>query len=602
MRPKLRDDCTYLAVEDGVYLEAATGSARLTGRAAFGLVDRLAPHLTGERTLDALTAGLPGPHRRAVTDLVAELLRRGLARDVDTDPPHGLTTAELDRYADEIAFAEHVGNAPVSRFEAFRTSRVLLVGAGHAMAALVQSLLSLGLRAPTVAVTGEPAGDPDDLRRVLHRCRDRDPGLELNHLTEPDRLWHGAPAGRMLAGYDAVLHCTDRPMHVRARALTRAGRAAGVPVLHALPLAGDGWIGPVGAGACWECAWWNLRGAMIPGDPAWRESAADDPDRPVPDLSGPLAAVLGTKLGFAYFRRAIGVPEPAARITRLDLRSAMTTEHTVVAHHRCPDCGGGDDADAPPSGPEEFSRAAAALVDDRLGPLLRLGTGNHAQLPLNVVDAVLPDVTGTGRGTRVVTAVGASRAEALRRAAVVALESIAVAVDAEPGLRPAAVAGGFSWAEAQGRALLRLRSGRARPPRGGPGDAGWPTGTWPEPARRLADRAAVLGTELYAWSDRSSIPTVFVGGAGTWLAHCCSVDTDSALTAATQAALAALTGRTAPGCDVGVEPGVVSGWPDLLPQLLAGPGEPVLLRRCDGGPALRSVLPYVAAVVPGGPA
>ncbi|MGW3898882.1 hypothetical protein ACWD6L_27200 [Micromonospora profundi] len=614
MRPKLRDDCTYVEVDDGVYLETATGAAHITGRSAYALVDRLAAHLTGERTIDELTEGLPEAHRRAVTDLVTQLLHRKLARDVDTDPPHTLSAEELSRYRDEIAFAEHVGNAPVSRFEAFRTSRVLLVGAGATMAALMQSLYKLGLRAPALLRTAEVAGeDPDTYQRVLQRCRADDPLLDLTVVDEPQRWDDAAGVRALVDGYDAVLHASDRCMPSRARALTRAGRAAAVPVLHSLPLTGDAWLGPTGVDACAECLWWNLRSAAVEGSRLRAVLEADDPVRVEPYLSAPLASLLGAKLSFAYFRHALGAQDDTSLVTRVALDTTLTSEHAVTPHARCPMCGTAASAtptDGTSTDPEGFSAAVAGLVDERLGPILRLDTGDHAQLPLNTVDASITDPLAAGKEPQVVTTVGNTRSEALRRAATVALETIAAAVDPDADARAdaavrVAVAGGLTWPEAQVRAILRLHHTLARvvappaPQTGADTGDGWlAPSVWPAAARPLAENAAILGTPLYAWRADAEPPTVFVGGGGTWLARSCSVDAHSALTAAAQAALAQLAGQPCPpGCDVGVEPGAAVDWDGCLTRLLdeaAADGLRIVVRRLDGGPAVRAALPFVA--------
>ncbi|MFF5182114.1 TOMM precursor leader peptide-binding protein [Micromonospora sp. NPDC000316] len=608
MRPKLRDDCTYVAVDDGVYLEAATGTVHITGRSAFALVDRIAAHLTGERTLAELTAALPEAHRQAVTNLVTELLQRKLARDVDADPPHGLSSSELARYQEEIAFAEHVANASVGRFEAFRNSRVLLIGAGATMAALLQSLFKLGLRAPALASTAEVPDGNETYQRILDRCRAEDPERGLTTVDVTGRLDDADQARDLLSGYDAVLHCSDRRMPARARVLARAGRTAGIPVLHAMPLTGDAWLGPTGEGACWECLWWNLRGTAVEDSHLRAALEADDPESFEPYLSAPLSALVGTKLAFAYFRQAIGAEDAGRVVTRIDLETAVTSEHAVAAHPRCAPCGAGTaTADVPPVDAETFSTAVATLVDERLGPILRLGTGEHTQLPVNVVDVSFADPTAAGKGPQTLTVVGTSRSEALRRAATVGLETIAAAVDSTVApVTRCGVAGGFTWPEAQVRAILRLHHayGGSIPPSGPDSDAepGSPgawldPSAWPAATLPLVEDAAILGTELYAWHTGTATPTVFVGGGGLWLARACSVDVDSALTAAVQAALAHLAGLSPAGCDVGVEPGATVDWDGHLARLRnadIGEGPRISLRRLDGGPAVRSALPFVA--------
>ncbi|MEU9505177.1 TOMM precursor leader peptide-binding protein [Micromonospora sp. NPDC048170] len=665
MRAKLRDDLLYVAVENGVYLETGRGSTEISGGSAYRLVQQLAPHLDGSRTVEALTAGLPPAQQRLIAEMVTMLVRRGLARDLDTEPPHGLQDWELDRYRQAILYAEHVADAPVHRFEGFRDARVLLVGAGPALHSLVQTLFDLGLRAATVMETGEEQADGEAYRRILERCRDGDPTVTLRRVPDttagPDAE---AALTAALGGFDAVLHCTGHELAGRALAVTRAAHAAGIPALHAVPDGDAAWVGPTGGGVaagCWECAVRSAHGAA----PADGDFAAHDrPDRRSAPLSAPMGTLLGAVLGFAYFRGAVAGPGAGANtMTHLDLASGETSEHLLGVHPRCGTCGGRDVprrlaeqvagmAGRPPLDADAFASRVTALIDRRLGPVVEVGTGEHSQLSVSCLAATVADLTGAGTGPRVVTAVGTSRRQALVRATVAGLELLAAeaattATGPEPpgtgagdgsepptaevgtgperpaprttvagewwdplagtivpvaggGSYPVVVAGGLSWAEAQGRAALRLAHATADGPPG-PGDAagpgGWGREHWPTAARRLADDLAVLGHELRAWRAATDVPTVFVGTGEGWLAHACATDPGVALELATQAAAAIVTGRGPDGADVGPDAGA-GAWDGELETLLrsfAANGRRLLLRPVDHLPALRDVLPFVVA-------
>ncbi|MET7468036.1 TOMM precursor leader peptide-binding protein [Micromonospora sp. NPDC005686] len=641
MRAKLRDDLLYVAVENGVYMETGRGSTEITGGSAYQLVAQLAPHLDGSRTLDELTGGLPPAQQRLVADMVGMLVRRGFARDLDAESPHGLLDWELDRYRQAISYAEHVADAPVHRFEAFRNARVLLVGAGAPLHSLVQTLFDLGLRAATVMETGEEPADDEAYQRILDRCRDGDPTVTLTRV--PDAT--AGPEAALTAvfgGFDAVLHCTGRELAGRAVAVTRAARAAGIPALHAVPNGDSVWVGPSSgdvAAGCWEC---GVRAAHGTGPAGATLALLDRPEHRSEQLTAPMAALIGGILGFVHFRAAIGGPGAAPNImTRLDLDSGQTSGHPLGAHPRCGSCA---ERTAPtplaervatvagrtPIDRDTFATRVMAVIDRRLGPVIEVGTGEYSQLSVSCLTATVADLTGAGTGPRAVTAVGDDRRQALVRATVAGLELLAAeaappptgsatpsadstpsptdtwwdpltgAVVAVPGgaTYPKVVAGGLSWAEAQGRAALRLAYATAgEPPLPASADAGgeWSRDTWPTAVRHLADDMAVLGHELHAWRDVSDVPTVFVGTGDRWLSHACATDAETALELATQTAAALLTDRVPTGTDIGPDVGTDS-WEGDLETLLKGfttGGRRLLLRPVDDLPALRAVLPFI---------
>ncbi|GAB3136959.1 hypothetical protein GCM10027290_01820 [Micromonospora sonneratiae] len=644
MRAKLRDDLLYVPVENGVYLETGTGSTEINGGSAYALIQRITPYLDGSNTVDAITAGLPPAQKRLVTDLVTVLVQRGIARDLDSEPPHHLQDWELDRYGQAITFAEHVADAPLHRFERFRNGRVLIIGTGQAMSALVQTLFDLGLRSATLLETAEAPTEHEAYHRVLDRCRALDPTVEL-HLV-PDgtaALATETTLATLFAGYDAVLHCTDRTMADRALTITRVARAQGVPALHAVPTGEGAWVGPTTggiAGGCWECAVRSARGA---GSTDGALLADDRPELRPEFLTPPVRALLGATLGFAYFRSAVGGESSTTnRMTYVDLESAETSEHLLGVHPRCGSCLVGQSprpiaervaemAQRESVDQETFATRVTGLIDRRLGPLLEVGTGSHSQLSVSCLEATVASLTAHGTGPRAVTAVGGNRRQALTRAAVAGLELLAaeaaqstdvewwdprtgetVPAGPDPAAHTVVVAGGFSWAEAQGRALLRLRRAEAPAPASAPGsDAGTgaenPGGRldrsdWPAAARVMADEMAILGHDLYAWSDVSSTPSVFVGTRSRWLAHACATELDIAVELAMQAAVASLTGRSPDGTDIGPDVGQGS-WDTELDPLLAevvGTGQRLLIRPADQVPALRKVLPFIveATLVP----
>jgi bacteriocin biosynthesis cyclodehydratase domain-containing protein len=608
VRAKLREDLMYVAVEDGVYLETGLASASLTGAAAFRLLQRLAPHLDGGTTVEALTAGLPPAQQRLVHDMVTMLVQRGIARDLDAEPPHGLQEWEIERYGEAIAFAEHIADAPLNGFERFRNSKVLIIGEGQTLVAALKTLFQLGLRSATLHLeaAGQPAAQTlQACLRIAGQHRERDPAAELA-LAAAD-----ADLAELIAAHDAVLHCADRRMAQRALTLTRMAHSTGVPVMHALPAGQEAWIGPTGSGqaaACWECFLSHLvaAGRQVP--------FGDEPAGAPAGLSGPISALAGAALAFDFLRHRLIAGSPASHMVRIDLDTAQTGQHQFGRHPRCHSCQPRPStaarmAQRTPTGVEAFAASVPLLVDPVLGPVLCIGTAHHSQLMVSCIEASVVDPQGAHGAPVTVSAVATSRKQALTRAAAAAIELLAVPATADPWCDwktgetvtvrggKVVVAAGFTWAEACGRAALRLR--RPAEPSAVPpaDDRRWlDRTTWPLDAKIIAADLALMGHELVAWWDSPRF-TVFVGtgAAGSCeeiLAYATATEIMTAIGLAVPAAAAALTGRPARGAEVGPDLGEAD-WDEILPVLLEQTGLRLAVRPADGLPAIRQAMPFL---------
>ncbi|MEV1002353.1 TOMM precursor leader peptide-binding protein [Nonomuraea sp. NPDC050202] len=630
-RPRLRDDCWYVPVEDGLYLRTHTHSLRLQGGGLHSLLERLAPLLDGTRSVAELVAGLPPRPAQVVTQLTQELLRHGLARDAATELPHELEPWEVRRYAKEIAFAEGMGGSGAHRFERFRLGKVLLVGAGGTMTALVRSILRIGVRHPAVWTTSEVPTETDLYQTILAERREDDPAQQLTMVSEPDP---GSDLHRFeaeFAGYDAILHCSDRPMLGRAAIIARAARSAGIPSLHALPIAGAAWVGPSGpdtAGGCMECAVRRARGAVSRDHAEWAAlDLSDRPDAAEPYLSGPLIGMVAATLAMGYFRLVVDTEETAARITVIDLATATAQEHRLYPHPSCRAC-------APPELPpvadrishlsvrpavtaEVLFRRAADLLDRRFGPLIEVGEADRTQVPLAAVAATVADPAALASGPLVAIAVAPDRARARQRALLGGLE---LAARCEPPAcdEPMEVAGGFTWNEAVGRALLRCHGRRplgdwlpldagTAVPMERPEEKGWRRIEPDEPdtaTRNLLNSAELLGTPLEVWLRAGPIAEIAVRAVnGEHLVRGCALTVSAALEAGVEGAIAAIVGH--PISEVAIPQDLGDDeWDRRLEPLLrrlAEGGRQVLVTPVDRCQEINDVLPFLAAVavVPG---
>ncbi|GAA3432547.1 YcaO-like family protein [Kutzneria kofuensis] len=184
----------------------------------------------------------------------------------------------------------------------------------------------------------------------------------------------------------------------------------------------EAWIGPLPSTgrAGWDDA--RLRLSL----PEREDSAEPAP----PDV----AAVLADHVVHRVFREVTGLVDTddvGPRLARFDLRTLSTTYHRVLPH---PFAGSARPQTAdefrhtvnqlsrgPRLDEETFSRRAAELVDDRLGPFRAIGERDFAQLPLHVSEVTVADplgLLGERRAPVPVIAAGPDFAAARHRAAV----------------------------------------------------------------------------------------------------------------------------------------------------------------------------------------
>lgn len=104
MRPRLRDDVRYVKCPEGVYVHAQGGACTLKGAHSYEWLSRLAPHLTGEHTLDDLVGSLTADQRAMVEGLVGTLSEQRFVVDVVSEEPYQLDAEDQRVYAAEIAF------------------------------------------------------------------------------------------------------------------------------------------------------------------------------------------------------------------------------------------------------------------------------------------------------------------------------------------------------------------------------------------------------------------------------------------------------------------------------------------------------------------
>ncbi|WP_026413553.1 YcaO-like family protein [Actinomadura oligospora] len=373
----LRPDTYYTSSDDALYLLTYDGPVVVGGGSAHPLLTRLAPHLDGSRSLDELTAGLTGPRRDMVRQLVTVLLDKGAITQHDLERRPG----PAGGYRNEASFLDHFANART--FHDYRAEPAVVVGQGHLVPAAVAAALCSGL-ADVRVVTGEPEAGPGWAARGR-----RDPGQRLRHLP-----WDDGTAAA-LDGAGLVLHVGDRPEPDRARRLERLCASAGIDLFQAFLLDG---------------AVWSLSSGPRAGDgPGWSSLARRHAGRfggtgeAAPD--SPALDVAAAQLVHQAFRTVTGAARPApGGIARLDGTTLRREPHAALPHPferpaETPTVAAFQARTralrtSPPLTPETFSQRAARCADDALGIFGRPEEGALAQLPLHVCEVETSDPVG----------------------------------------------------------------------------------------------------------------------------------------------------------------------------------------------------------------
>ncbi len=452
MRPKLRGDTKYVPTPDGVYLQNNRRVLRIPGKQVYQWVERLAPYLDGNRSLAELTDGLSADRTEMVDQLVEMLAAAGFVKDVETDCAHTLSPAETDTFAPEIAFIDYFCNSAAARFETFRHTRVVAVGSGQTLAALVTANLAVGLRTVEVLITGECSTDLDRCHQHLEAARQRDPLQTL--AVQVATGWDGDEGAvrAALGPFDAVLHVCDRPMLARAAMLDRVCRVDGKVLVQAVVIGDQVWIGPlVGPddepATGWESAWRRLQATHTgPAAEGGRFAFTDNPLVPVSEyLTQTTAALVANHASFEVFKHLTGIPVPETRgqLLRVDLETLRTTAHRFRPHPAClpvaqvtpPNLQGLAQtvdrlARSEPTDEQVFSHQVRDCFDGELGLFTFLDEGDLQQLPLNVCRVTIsnPALLGEPDGPVTAVGVGTDMGMARRRAAQRACELYAASV------------------------------------------------------------------------------------------------------------------------------------------------------------------------------
>jgi hypothetical protein len=431
----MRDDAYYAPTSDGICILSNSGQVVLTGPSIFRWVDRLAPYLDGSHTLTELTASMPAD-RRDMTERVIEALRaEGVVVEATEvgGQANPLTGAEREAYRREIGFLGYFGPAERS-FQAYRHSKVVLVGAGQMIVETVAAALCSGSRRLRVVVTSDCPTDGALLAEYERRSRQRDPAQQIMR-TAAD-LAHEDQLSDVVDGAGIVVYASDRADVDTVRRLDQMCGQAGIPFVPAILARDEAWLGPFGPVGGewpgWMSAWRRLLAMAGKG----AEGPQHGQDELAP-LSGDLwVGAAPTVVANQLIRELVRLLSSSvdrsrpAELVQIDLRSLRTRRHPFAPHPFSLAAGSPGQVSlrstvgrlraAEYIDTEDFSRRMTTCLQPRLGVLGEVTERDFTQVPLALSQVEVSDpvrLLGPGVPLPVVIGAGLSLDDA-RRAAV----------------------------------------------------------------------------------------------------------------------------------------------------------------------------------------
>ncbi|WP_063804262.1 TOMM precursor leader peptide-binding protein [Streptomyces roseifaciens] len=352
-RPRIRRDVLFTRTPDGVLFHNAHGGFHVNSPSAYRFATLLVPHLNGKHRVADLCEGLGDGQRAMVGSLVSTLYEREFARDTPapgTSAPPAFSPEVAERFAPQIAYADHYADDAERRFHDFRTARVAVLGDDA-----VAGWCALGLVRNGIASVGHRAGTEDRFARAHEEAEGlRAAGCPVS--LEPIEAT-GSAAGQAadgpvtvswsdLAAYDIVVVTggTDGPRPLFR--LLEAGVPEGKSLVPAAMFGSRAVVGPLmthGSTGCWACAVLRLgaHGDAAAAADLWSGiclPAAGDPLAQQPGRS--LSAMIGNLLGYEVFRLTTGAlpAETLGQVIIQDTESFDVVAEPLLAHPRCPFC------------------------------------------------------------------------------------------------------------------------------------------------------------------------------------------------------------------------------------------------------------------------
>jgi hypothetical protein len=341
LRLFLPQDTIFLRADDGLVLRRGDRRILVKGRSIAEQFDKIAPLLSGERTL-AEVLGMDSEAQAAgsaIGRLLVELVDRRFLLARSEGDRAALPAGERARWRDIIAFLGHYVDNPITAFRAFRAGRVLLLGHGCMHRSFARSMAVNGIRELHVG----------RIESVADQADAQDVEAALADIGMADvRVARSADVQGELATFDAVCYVADVPDLAAVDHLSCACRAVGVPLFTGTVLGDAARVGPlhVRGSPCLNCLLLRLGDGLEPKQAGmlWRRVARGKPafgasTRP---CSTPSLRVAGNALALRVFRFLAGVPEAEeGHLPRVESISSLTLESrsaVLLPHPACESC------------------------------------------------------------------------------------------------------------------------------------------------------------------------------------------------------------------------------------------------------------------------
>jgi putative thiazole-containing bacteriocin maturation protein len=299
-RLKVKRDTFFVPdLKGGVYFRNNVNSFRLEGQTIYQWIEKLLPMLNGDQTLGDLTQGLTIPYQERVYEISELLVENGFVRDLSLDQPHHLDKDILDKYASQIEFIESFTDSAAYRFQQYRQTKPLVIGAGSIVNSLVSSLLESGISQCEVMVIESDPTSQEQLLRLVKNVQGTNLVVRIIEgpfQEEPmEEFWR-----EKILPFDWVLYAAEDCNIEQLKVINRLCKQEGKAFIPAICLEHVGLAGPLvipEEKGCFESAWRRLHRSAVKQYEQHQK------------LSSTAASMLVNVAVFEFFKRVTGVAD-----------------------------------------------------------------------------------------------------------------------------------------------------------------------------------------------------------------------------------------------------------------------------------------------------
>ncbi|OMF36832.1 putative thiazole-containing bacteriocin maturation protein [Paenibacillus sp. FSL H8-0548] len=426
MRLKVKGDTFFLPSSDGsVYFRNNMSSFRMEGISINQWIEKLMPIFNGEHSLQEVTNGLPEQYQERVYEIAEVLFTNGFVRDVSRDHPHQLKESVQQKFASQIEFLDSFEGSGAYRFQLFRQSRVLAIGAGSFMVSLMKSLLESGMPQIQMVITNPESTNRKRILELEEYARLTDPLVKLDeiHVTEDGVVgWR-----KVIEPFDVVFFVSHESEEAELKALHQACRDENKILLPALIMKQAGIAGPLvhpNSRGCWESARRRIHHSAI-----HKVSTLHT-------VSSTAEAMLANVIVFEWLKTAaeVAVSELYNKIFLLNLETLEGNWHPFLPHplaagiptiHRIEDFEQLIENQTNSSDPNRLIPYFSRLTSSEIGIFHRWEEGELRQLPLSQCSVQVADPLSAGPSELlpVIICNGISHEEARKEAGLAGIEA-----------------------------------------------------------------------------------------------------------------------------------------------------------------------------------